>query len=50
LRHENKVQFLGEFHNSKEAFLMGPIKKKGARSFGGITKNTKNTLVAPPRE
>jgi len=42
LRPENKVQFLDEFHHSKEGFLMGPTKKKGARSFWGKTKkNTK---------
>jgi len=30
---------LGEFHHSKEGFLMGPIKKKGARSFGENKKH-----------
>jgi len=29
LRPDNKVQFLGESHHSKEGFLMGPITKKG---------------------
>jgi len=48
---ENKVHFLGEFHHSKEGFLMGPIKKKGARSFGGKKqKKTQKTLMALPGE
>jgi len=42
LRPKNKDQFLGEFH-SKEGFLMGPIKKKGARSFWGKNKKCEKT-------
>jgi len=46
-----KISFLGEFHHSKEGFLIGPMKKKGDRSFGGKNKKMrKNTLVAPPGE
>jgi len=47
-----KIAFFGKFRHSKEGFLMGPIKKKGARSFWGKNKRKceKNTLVAPPGE
>jgi len=31
---------LGEFHHSKDGFLMGPINKKGARFFWENKKNT----------
>jgi len=34
LRPKNKFKLLGEFHHSKEGFLMGPIKKNGLGLLG----------------